>query len=446
MTPPDAPTWLTARPPGAGCMERVLTLARQNAPESDATSWIWGVQGEQEVAVVLAALPTEGHVLHAVPAGSKGRDLDHLLIGPAGVIVINTKHHHNAKVNHSRDCLWIGKHPHNAPRDVAAAATTTTELLCRLSGVRAPGHGIVALVCAASLRRAQSAVGTVVHAEDLPRHIRALPASLSAAQVNALLAVAQDPATWEGSARVTQDAAGLSADYRTVTSGSVGCNRHRVAAPTPMPMPSPTGHVRGRRAGRRPGRPSGPTRTVALAKIVLGLLLLLSLPSIARIVTADLVPGASATLTPRATTPSASTAPGAGDKVALPPTQQQSEAIATWTVHLRAYTSTALAHTSYVNAAMSEPSPPAAAPERCATALAQAAPLEPSALAAPTPALRTAARRYRDAVRALLQACTRRDHTAFQSATGRLIDARTTGNLTYRAALGQPAYSYKTTF
>jgi len=38
---------------------------------------------------------------HAVPVGDRGSDIDHVVIGPAGVFTINAKHHPNASV-------WVG--------------------------------------------------------------------------------------------------------------------------------------------------------------------------------------------------------------------------------------------------------------------------------------------------------------------------------------------------
>ena len=57
-------------------------------------------------------------VLHGVPLGdAQGRergDIDHLLVGPPGLVTINTKHHRNGKVVCDGDQLTVGRHntPH----------------------------------------------------------------------------------------------------------------------------------------------------------------------------------------------------------------------------------------------------------------------------------------------------------------------------------------------
>ena len=63
-------------------------------------SWRKGAEGEIEVARRLAKLPDTFRVLHSIPVGSSGRDIDHLIIGPAGIFCANTK---NVSGN-----VWVG--------------------------------------------------------------------------------------------------------------------------------------------------------------------------------------------------------------------------------------------------------------------------------------------------------------------------------------------------
>jgi len=68
-------------------------LFGQNPVHPEARSWYRGAIGEIEVAEVLSKLGPEWTVLHAVPVGSGSSDIDHVVIGPAGVFTINTKNH-----------------------------------------------------------------------------------------------------------------------------------------------------------------------------------------------------------------------------------------------------------------------------------------------------------------------------------------------------------------
>ncbi|MGV8883981.1 MAG: nuclease-related domain-containing protein [Microbacteriaceae bacterium] len=67
----------------------------------DAVSWFQGTLGEIRVGRVLAKLGPEWTVVHSVPIGTRGSDIDHILVGPAGVFTINTKRHRGKKV-------WVG--------------------------------------------------------------------------------------------------------------------------------------------------------------------------------------------------------------------------------------------------------------------------------------------------------------------------------------------------
>ena len=67
----------------------------------EAEPWYVGALGELEVARRLSALGPGWYVLHSVPVGTGASDLDHIVIGPAGVFTINTKHHRGQRV-------WVG--------------------------------------------------------------------------------------------------------------------------------------------------------------------------------------------------------------------------------------------------------------------------------------------------------------------------------------------------
>lgn len=80
-------------------------LGRLLNVHTDERAWRIGADGEEAVGNQLDKLAGKDprwRVLHAVPVGERGSDIDHLVIGPAGVFTINTKHHPKAKI-------WVGK-------------------------------------------------------------------------------------------------------------------------------------------------------------------------------------------------------------------------------------------------------------------------------------------------------------------------------------------------
>jgi hypothetical protein len=56
----------------------------------DQHAWRRGAQGEESLAAELwrIARPGQWRYLHSVPVGSRGADIDHVLVGPAGVFTI----------------------------------------------------------------------------------------------------------------------------------------------------------------------------------------------------------------------------------------------------------------------------------------------------------------------------------------------------------------------
>ena len=70
---------------------------------ADSLPWYRGALGEIAVGRILATLPADWTVFHALPIGKKGADIDHVVIGPGGIFTINTK-------NHSGKAVWVAGH------------------------------------------------------------------------------------------------------------------------------------------------------------------------------------------------------------------------------------------------------------------------------------------------------------------------------------------------
>lgn len=72
-------------------------------------AWRVGARGERKVGRTLHwARPFGWRALHAVPVG-RG-DIDHVLIGPVGVVTINTKHHRGQYVRAGHSVVFVGRH------------------------------------------------------------------------------------------------------------------------------------------------------------------------------------------------------------------------------------------------------------------------------------------------------------------------------------------------
>lgn len=68
---------------------------------AESRPWYLGALGELRVAARLGRLGPEWTILHSVPIGDRGSDIDHVVIGDAGIFTINTKFHESARV-------WVG--------------------------------------------------------------------------------------------------------------------------------------------------------------------------------------------------------------------------------------------------------------------------------------------------------------------------------------------------
>ena len=82
-------------------------VARVLGVKTDERAWRVGAKGEEKVGKELTKLPDGWHVLHAVQVSVAGTDIDHAVIGPAGVFTLNTKRHPDGKVTVYDRALYV---------------------------------------------------------------------------------------------------------------------------------------------------------------------------------------------------------------------------------------------------------------------------------------------------------------------------------------------------
>jgi hypothetical protein len=81
-------------------------------PSPDAVAWRRGAAGEQHTARLLAALERQGWVvLHDLAIPGSRANLDHLVIGPGGVFVIDSKQYRGRLQLDPSGRLWHGRYP-----------------------------------------------------------------------------------------------------------------------------------------------------------------------------------------------------------------------------------------------------------------------------------------------------------------------------------------------
>jgi Nuclease-related domain len=152
-------------------------------PSPDAVAWRRGAAGERHTARLLGQLERHGWaVLHDLAVPGSRASLDHLVIGPSGVFVVDSKQYRGRLQVDPRGRLWHGRYPLSPVlRAVSFEADQAARVL--------PDPGVVVLPIVA-VHGAQVPWGKVVTdgvpvvpARRLPSMLRALPAVLGPEQV-----------------------------------------------------------------------------------------------------------------------------------------------------------------------------------------------------------------------------------------------------------------------
>jgi Nuclease-related domain len=155
-------------------------------PSSEAVAWRRGASGERRTARLLDPLERHGWaVLHDLAVPESRANLDHLVIGPGGVFVIDSKHYRGRLQLDAVGKLWHGRYPlAPALRAVSLEADRAAQVLPD------PGVAVVPIV---AVHGAQVPWGKVVidgvpvlSARRLPGMLRQLPAVLGPERVAGL--------------------------------------------------------------------------------------------------------------------------------------------------------------------------------------------------------------------------------------------------------------------
>lgn len=187
------------------------------SPESQ--PWFLGAIGELEIGRVLDRLGDGWLVIHAVPVGTAGSDIDHLVIGPSGLFTINTKYHEGMKVWVGSKRVRVNGQRTDHLRNAAFEAKRVTALLTRATGLTFGAKPIVAIVAARSITVRERPTDVVVlSSTQLLRWLQRRPKLLTDEQSKQLMVAALNPATWGSAALPPADLARFAALRASVTS------------------------------------------------------------------------------------------------------------------------------------------------------------------------------------------------------------------------------------
>jgi hypothetical protein len=179
----------------------LVTAAWLLGIRTQAVSFAVGARGERVVGRKLNrwAARYRWHVLHAVPLGRAGTDIDHVVIGRFGVVTVNTKT--------TGTSVWVGEYGMKIGRVTVdylrksrAEARRTRRLLGRAAGCDVPVQPAIVFVGARrfTIRRGGPRDVAVLRSpRALRRWLRRQPQLLDGGQVDALYEVARHPSAWQ---------------------------------------------------------------------------------------------------------------------------------------------------------------------------------------------------------------------------------------------------------
>ena len=176
-------------------------VARALDLKTDERSWRVGADGEEAVGSRLEKLAKHGwHVLHAVPIGDRGSDIDHVLIGPGGVYTINTKNHPGAAIWVGRNAIRVNGQAVPYLRNSRFEGTRAARLLSEAAGFPVPVKPVLVFLTGTvvpnvTIKQDPDDV-IVLDRMDIPRAFRRAPVRMSPDRIESIFEIARRRATW----------------------------------------------------------------------------------------------------------------------------------------------------------------------------------------------------------------------------------------------------------
>ena len=163
----------------------------------NALGWYRGAQGELAVGALLAQLPPEWAVFHGLPVGVNGWDIDHVVVGPCGVVTINTKQHRGSPVRVVGEDVTVGDRAVPYLEHAAFEGERIDTLLRAYLGFTVPIHPVLAFVGPKGVVHDGPANAvTVLDAADIVSWLTALPRVLAPLERFEVIALLDNPASW----------------------------------------------------------------------------------------------------------------------------------------------------------------------------------------------------------------------------------------------------------
>ena len=173
--------------------------AKEGEPAVAGPGALAEVAAQREVAAQLGELGPAWRALHAVPLGEPDGPIDHLLIGPAGVFVIDARSHTECRVSVAGDSLKVNGRFQPHIRDSRVKARRAAEVLGTTTEGDVDVRAVVAVVGCAEVQlkeQPKDGVVTVVEVGSLNQFVRGLKPTLDEATADQIYAAARRASNW----------------------------------------------------------------------------------------------------------------------------------------------------------------------------------------------------------------------------------------------------------
>jgi hypothetical protein len=172
-------------------------VARVLGVKTDERNWRVGAKGEEKVAKELQKLGPHWRVLHAVEVGDRGSDIDHIVIGPAGIFTLNTKRHPSGKVWVADRSVRVNNQRTYYLRNSRHEGGRASRLLSAAHGSPIDVHPVIVFVDLSEFDvKQQPADVHVTTRKQLVDWLEALPIVWDSATIEGVFATARLSTTW----------------------------------------------------------------------------------------------------------------------------------------------------------------------------------------------------------------------------------------------------------
>lgn len=176
-------------------------LKRALDVKTDERAFRVGADGEEAVGARLDRLTKYGwHVLHSIPVGERGSDIDHLVISKGGVYPVNTKRHPGGKVWVGEKAILVNGQRTDYLRNSRYEAERVRKALLAHLGEEVPVRAVLVfltgtVVPQVTIKQMPEDV-LVMDRMDIPGAFRRAPERMSPEMIERVYDVARRSTTW----------------------------------------------------------------------------------------------------------------------------------------------------------------------------------------------------------------------------------------------------------